>query len=197
MGRDFHADMPACPLDRFAFVIWDFDGTLFDLDVDWDSLRQRLHALLRSHRGGSLPSDLRIDTLVAAARDAGILDAIHAEMTAAELGGMTDWDSGIRVGPTGHLLRRATTSAIVSNNMSATIRTYLRRIGLPDVPFRTRDIVSRPKPAPDGLDALRHLWTGGPAVIVGDTAIDAQLAANAGIEFIHVKELDGDACESS
>jgi phosphoglycolate phosphatase-like HAD superfamily hydrolase len=103
----------------------------------------------------------------------------------------------LRAGPTALLAQRADASAIVSNNMSGTIEAFLRSAGLPRIPYRTRDLVNRPKPARDGLDDLRALWAGRPAVVIGDAEIDARLAAAAGLQFIHVDDLDGFPCASS
>lgn len=188
--------MSARTLDEFQFFIWDFDGTLFCLDVDWQGLRQRLQDMLQGHP--DIPtSTATIDGLLAAARRAGMQEAVHAAITDAELAGLADWQAGFRSGPTAHLARRAHASAIVSNNMSGTIEAFLHSVGLPQIPFRTRDLVIRPKPAQDGLDDLRSLWEGRPTVVIGDSEIDARLAADAGLHFIHVDDLDGLSCVSS
>lgn len=189
--------MPPCILDEFQFFIWDFDGTLFRLDVDWQGLRRRLQGMLQGHSADTPTPAATIDGMLAAARRAGLQEAVHAAITDAELAGLADWQAGLRSGPTAHLAQRAHASAIVSNNMSGTIEAFLRSVGLPQIPFRTRDLVIRPKPAQDGLDDLRSLWEGRPTVVIGDSEIDARLAADAGLHFIHVDDLDGLSCASS
>ena len=88
--------------------------------------------------------------------------------------------------------QRGGTIAICSNNMSATVRSGLDRLGVSHIVTMVvgRDSVCRSKPDPEGLrQILKHLNVDGKrAVFVGDSADDAEAARRAGTSFVKIED---------
>jgi phosphoglycolate phosphatase-like HAD superfamily hydrolase len=186
--RNAHND-PALDLSSYDCVIWDFDGTLFNLRVDWIGLKQKIQQTLQVTPGYTAPQKLSIENLVSEARRLNQVQSVFDIITSAELQGLVPWEAGLQPVPTKIFLHLKTVSIVVSNNMSGTITAFLRRVGAAEVVFVSRDRVNHPKPSPEGLYQLGAYWQGKRAVLVGDSEIDQQLAHTCGIPFIPVQSL--------
>lgn len=180
---------PAVDILSCECIVWDFDGTLFDLDVNWGELKTHLDSLLRRHPDYQPNSYLSIDGLVNEARRLKLEGTLFDAMTESERQGMSNWERGLKRIPTDIFMALRNRSALVSNNMSGTLRAFLERLGAPEVPFVTRDKVLRAKPDPEGLHQLKALWFGKRARFIGDSDIDLKVATASGIPFTHVDDL--------
>lgn len=178
-------------VDIFSYncVVWDFDGTLFDLGIDWSALKKRLHTLLQSYPDYSPPQPHSIDGLVAEARRLSVTQVVFEAIIAAENEALQRWDNGLKRIPVDIFLHLKDKSVIVTNNMSPTIRDFLERISAQNVAFISRDQVRQPKPSPEGLLILKGHWEGKKAVLVGDSQIDRQLAHSCGMPFMDIQDL--------
>ena len=178
-------------LQAFDDVIFDFDGTLARLDVDWDALR---HAARRrfpqARRISAAPT---LGQIVALVSDEG---GWPARRRLAELLQRFEQPGGeVRNTP----IDRATQAArelprfyVITNNLSSTVRRALTGMELHAhcgvvVGF---DAVLRSKPADDAFHALANAVPLGRRVAyVGDRDSDRVFAEACGLSFVQVSEL--------
>jgi HAD superfamily hydrolase (TIGR01509 family) len=164
--------------DDLTAVLFDFDGTLFDLDLDLRPWRAEAAApgststvedLLRSADGGERE---RLEGLLALAEDGAV-------------------DRGCPRPGALETLRRLQPFrlAVVSRNFHATVDAGLRKIGFGGaVTVIGREDVARPKPDPEGVAvALSRLGTPpARAVLVGDTFHDVEAGHRGGVRVVVV-----------
>lgn len=158
-------------------IIFDFDGTLFNLDIDWDIVRQKLHSL------GVERIDT-IDSLEAAKQQAALSILGEAEMLGIKYGGVAAHAKEVLETLSTHYKL-----AIVSRNLRATLAAGLNKIGFEDnIVVVARDDVSALKPDPQGFDeAMKRMGVErAQSLIVGDTTHDVVAAKALGIPSIVV-----------
>jgi HAD superfamily hydrolase (TIGR01549 family) len=164
---------------RYAFLLWDLDGTLVDLNVDWPAVRRELSGML------VLEEERPLTELLAIARSRGRGEEAFALVASREVQALGS--VAVPITDTLAVLRaEAGRSAIVTNNMSRLVRAFLRTQFLPGVPFVAQDMVQRPKPDTEGIERLRSRWGDGRAILIGDADHDAELARRAGLDFLRV-----------
>ncbi|HUH02330.1 MAG TPA: HAD family hydrolase [Kofleriaceae bacterium] len=175
-----------------AFV-FDLDGTLLDLPVDIEPVRERAAAPLRARgfTGELRPILATIDRATAElatdeADRRALIGAARAEIDAAEIDAAHA--ATARPGAARILAAVRATGAglgIVTNNGRACIAPALARAGLAEAtrgaPIITRDDVAAPKPDPAGLIQMAGLLlpTGGDLVFIGDGESDIRAGAAA------------------
>jgi HAD superfamily hydrolase (TIGR01549 family) len=159
-------------------VLFDFDGTLFDLDLDLRAWRAEAGdaepgSTVENLLAGATPAERsRLERLLAA-----------GEQVAVERGRP-------RPGALEALCRlRPFHLAVVSRNFHATVDAGLRKIGFRDpVTVIGREDVARQKPDPEGVaTALTRLGT--PAsgtLLVGDTFHDVEAGHRGGVRVVIV-----------
>lgn len=162
-------------------VVYDLDGTLVHLDVDWAAARREVSTHLRE--AGVDPDNLDTWELLTAAEDAGVGNAVHDCIADHEVAGAE----------TGRLLATAdelpldVPVGVCSLNAEAACRRALDRHGLAEwvSVVAGRDTVPARKPDPRaltwvadelGVDVERVLF-------VGDSASDEVTAERAGADF--------------
>lgn len=176
-------------------LIFDYDGTLATLPIDWAALRPRYREeLLRLGPPGTLEDGMRIDAMEKAALDHGALswDQIYAFRRQHE--------SRVRGRHRPHpdMCQWAETFAdqgipliLLSNNFHQTVADGLEQLGL-DSLFQLVvgiDDVRHPKPATAGLDYIQQRLDLDPAttVMIGDSATtDGAFCTATGIRFLQV-----------
>ena len=169
-------------------VIFDFDGTVVDLPVDWDACKRELAEL--AGRMSSLASSATVAGLVSAIREAhgeaGRAEAfgILRRFEVAALASMRSYSEVVAA------IRDEAEPrfALVSANSREIVVEALGRLGLADR-FRAvigREDVSVPKPAPEGLGRGCERLGLPPecCVYVGDREIDQLAASAAGTNFV-------------
>lgn len=170
-------------------VVYDLDGTLVDLDVDWKGLYFRLSDIAREwgHVG-------RFDHLLKAyewvrkrpeVKD--IMVQKQSEMESLRIGNyrrvLPGYSSAM------WRLKRKKRCSILSLNTSSTIESIFAGRGF--YPIVSIDRVERPKPDPMGIENILKA-TGsdkGEVIFIGNSHIDEQTAESAGVTFIHVGSL--------
>lgn len=168
--------------DGFAAVVYDLDGTLVTLDVDWDAVKSDAASALRN-LGYSPPADLwgmlKLD-------DSDARATVDAVISSHEREGAR---SSIRL-PAAKLLPHDVPTAICSLNCEAACRTALEVHDLDAHVMAVvgRDSLSTEKPNPEPLlTALDPLGVEpGETVFVGDSRRDAETAERAGTAFRYV-----------
>lgn len=167
--------------DRYEAVVYDLDGTLVHLDVDWDGAHREVVRALREQA-------IRVD-----GEDLWtILDRSHAEgfsHIVEETLADHERDGALRATrlPVADELPRSVPVGVCSLNAEAACHLALERHGLDshvDVVVG-RDTVDRYKPDPEPLlHAVRRLEASPEhTLFVGDTERDALTAERAGVHF--------------
>ena len=162
-------------------VVYDLDGTLVRLAVDWDQVRTEAAAVLCDH--GLDPGDDTLWELLERAEAADSAARVLEVIAAHERRGARD----SRQLATATELPRPVPVAVCSLNCEAACRTALETHDLAGHVDAVvgRDTVSEHKPAPEPLLAALDRLGVSPeaAVFVGDTETDATTAAEAGVSF--------------
>ena len=175
----------------WTLAIFDFDGTLADLPVDWQGLKEALAWRFRELYGCDLEFERLSDGLRHVEERSGRSSLLEAYRIIEQFEGRA-----IKLlGPHEALLEtlsrvheRGGTIAVCSNNMSATVKSGLDLLGVSDrvAVVVGRDCVGQAKPDPEGLcQILSRLGVGARrAVFVGDSPDDAETARRAGVSFV-------------
>jgi len=171
--------------EEHAAVVFDLDGTLVRLAVDWDAAAAAAGAALRE-RGVDPPADLwaALDLAV----ETGHRDAVEAAVASHELSGARNSD---RLPIAGDLpLDRPV--GVCSLNGEAAVREALDRHGLTVETAIGRDSLPSGayKPDPEPLLAVVDRLGTAPerTLFVGDSERDAVTAERAGVPFRWVEE---------
>ncbi len=177
----------AVPYDDYEAVVYDLDGTLVDLVVDWASLADELAARLREV--GVDPEGIAAWGLLTAGQEAGIGDELDAMIAERERAGARRSERGPLAAEVSTVDRPV---AVCSLNCEAACRIALETHDLADAVDAVvgRDTVETRKPDPEPLlAALDRLGVDpGRVVFVGDSERDAVTAERAGTAFRMVGE---------
>jgi phosphoglycolate phosphatase len=183
--------------DAYDAVVYDLDGTLVRLAVDWNAVAQDVLAVYTEH-AVKPPSDGLWD-LLEAAPEYGITDAVEAAIAAHEHEGARE---SHRLAVADVLSAdRATRTGVCSLNAEEACRIALQIHGLEDRVSAVvgRDTVGTYKPDPEPLRATVEALSADPerSIFVGDSDRDARTARRAGLEFARVNppesRTDGEA----
>lgn len=181
-------------MNKLEAIIFDFDGTLADVSLDFDLMKTKIAALgevFLDERPtpGETPALEWLEELVQQAmlrdkdeamefRSRGRLVITAMELDAARDGMLFDFTRPALE----TLSRRGVASGVITRNISAAVRTVFPEIESMVQAFIPREIAVRLKPAPEHLyQALDVL--GVPAscsLMVGDHPMDVMTAKNAG-----------------
>jgi phosphoglycolate phosphatase len=184
----WHHDGPTADpggLDEFDAVVFDLDGTLVDLDVDWPTVHEKVVDLLGDVMDGPL-SDYTRPEIIRLSREVGRYEELDRLLTEYEA-------DGAETAPRLPLLDVVAdldcpVGVCTANAMSAAERalSQYRLRDAVDV-IVARGTVEEEKPHPRPLyESLASVGVApGDAVFVGDERSDATTAAAAGSSFLH------------
>jgi phosphoglycolate phosphatase len=177
---------------RVDAIIFDFDGTLAELNIDFVRLREEIHRQAKRNGfsgpwpGGYLLEE--VEVLAAELGDdfaGGAMETIQqAEMEAAARGRLFHY--------TRDLLVRARAQnyglAVISRNCGPAIRLVFPEVDGNNVVFLPREAVKKPKPHPSHILAACLALRTSPArsAVVGDHPIDIAAALAAGCVAVGV-----------
>ncbi|ADD04292.1 HAD superfamily hydrolase [Natrialba magadii ATCC 43099] len=172
---------------EYDAIVYDLDGTLVDLDVDWNAVAADVKALYADSNVEPPSDDLW--AMLEWAANAGLADAVEEAIAAHERAGAP---TSPRLAHADELANGMATTpvGVCSLNCEAACRRALESHGLVsavDV-IVGRDTVETQKPDPEPLlVAVDELGVEpSDAVFVGDSARDEQTARRAGVEFEYV-----------
>lgn len=170
-------------------AIFDLDGTLFRLNMDWNRVYEKLSWISREygHIGmfGSLVEAYKWSEQVYRAKER--LVETQTEMEEEGLGDLTMISQGSKAAR--WRLARGQATAVLSLNTSNTLEKLLGHWGL--FPILGIDNVDRAKPDPQGVELIlkAHGKSPGEAVFIGNSDIDRRCAQAAGVIFVHVDDI--------
>jgi HAD superfamily hydrolase (TIGR01549 family) len=171
------------PLAGYERLLWDLDGTLCDLGVDWKALKSELREQL-----GASAEPRTLADLLEVAREQERWDATLAWIATFEVAALNR-DPQLIPASLALFRRHRERSAILTNNTAPAVRRFFELAEVQPVPFASRDRAGVSKPDVRYLELLRDHWDGKRTVLIGDTDIDAALAAKGELDFVHVRDL--------
>jgi phosphoglycolate phosphatase len=173
-------------MDEYEAVVYDLDGTLVRLDVDWDAVRVAVVDRLRDRDvevGGRNLWDI-LDV----ADEHGVSELVEGTIAEFEQEGAR----GARRLPLADELPLSVPVGVCSLNCEAACHIALETHGIDGFVDSVvgRDTVDGHKPEPEPLLRAVELVGGHPetALFVGDSASDREAAQRAGVAFEHVED---------
>lgn len=166
-------------LKNINLVIFDFDGTLFHLDVDMEDVRQKLNVSPDENIGNVIQSYIK--------NDDSRLDIItEAEINS--IGERRLSDDVVNI--LSKLIARHVRIGVFTRNSRRAVETVLENTNFtePILIVGREDIVWQ-KPRPDGIVQLmeRSAVISSETILVGDTTHDVEAARSAGVQVIIVE----------
>jgi phosphoglycolate phosphatase len=178
--------VPAPVTAEYDAVVYDLDGTLVQLDVDWGAVAEEAATAL-SDRGVDT-AGMNLWDVLETAEEAGHREQVEDVIAAHEREGART----SRRLPTADELPRDVPVGVCSLNGEAACRLALETHGIDGhvAAVVGRDTVDTYKPDPEPLlTAIRELSADpGRALFVGDSERDAEAARRAGVPFQYVGE---------
>lgn len=172
--------------DSYDAVVYDLDGTLVRLAVDWEATAERIEPILRAH-GSDADADDALD-LLPVAEELSVADEIEPHLAAAERDGARRSE---RLPTMDEFVESTLPVAICSLNCEAACRDALEAHGITrDVEAVVgRDSVAERKPHPQPLLAAVDALDVAPerTLFVGDSDSDETTARRAGTAFRRVE----------
>jgi phosphoglycolate phosphatase len=180
-----HVDSSGADAGDLDAVVYDLDGTLVRLAVDWAALEADMEAVLRD--AGVEPDGFGAWELLDAAERAGVGSEVEALVAAAERDGARD---STRLALADELPEGGLPVGVCSLNCEAACRIALETHGLAGAVEYVvgRDSIPERKPAPEPLLAVVEALGASPerTLFVGDSASDRTTAERAGTRFAPV-----------
>ncbi|MFC3958469.1 HAD family hydrolase [Halovivax cerinus] len=175
-------------MTEYDAVVYDLDGTLVRLDVDWNAVAREVRAIYRE--AGVEPPAEDAWTLLTGAARIDRREDVESVIAAHECDGAETAD---RLPLSDHVVDRSIPVGICSLNCESACRIALERHGLLESVERVigRDSVPAMKPDPEPLltaiDALPVSHEN--VLFVGDSGSDATTAERAGVSFQYVEDV--------
>lgn len=165
-------------LDKYKNYIFDFDGTIVDLEVNWKSLKKELNSYCKTKSINlNLSTNKKIQLLKL--RNKKILSLIKK---------YEQPNNKIYYRPkkkTLELISQIHTFYVVSNNLTSTIKTVLTELKLKKKCKFILGLDNSLTPKPDAISLKKKmkLLKRGKSIYIGDKIVDRKFAKNAGIDF--------------
>ncbi len=170
--------------DDVSAVVYDLDGTLVQLIVNWKTVAQDVASVLSNHGVDATNADLW--QMLDLADEANVRDAVEDVIAEHERAGAL---RSTRLPHADELVTHEVPVGVCSLNCEAACHVSLETHDLTEYVDAVvgRDSVSTRKPHPEPLRAtLRALGVDGSAVFVGDSRRDELTAERADVQFEYV-----------
>jgi phosphoglycolate phosphatase-like HAD superfamily hydrolase len=171
------------------FAVFDFDGTLFRIDVDWGEMYRALSDVgaMYGHIGRFRSLGEAYEWFRNVYRSRESLIEVQNEIESSGVPRGTKVENGSSAAR--WRLSRNLPCSILSLNTSYTVDAVVGHWGF--YPIVTIDRIRQPKPDPEGLDLiLRTLGSGRrEAVFIGNSDMDLKCAGTRDVPFVHVDDI--------
>ncbi|MGA1820496.1 MAG: HAD family hydrolase [Thermoplasmatota archaeon] len=170
-------------------AVFDFDGTLFNVNINWQEVYERLSWISREygHIGmfSSLSEAFEWSGKVYRSKER-LVDA-QTDMEQGGIETVTGIPRGVKA--VKWRLERGLKCSVLSLNTSYTLDRIVGSWGF--YPVMSIENVERPKPDPEGLLVIlkAHKKRPDEAVFIGNSDIDRMCAEAAGVPFVHIDEI--------
>lgn len=177
-------------LKETPLAIFDFDGTLFNIPVDWKAGYEILTNVGREYGyvGNFMSLSEAYQWAVKIYRVKERLVQIQNEIEEKGIPKRIEVSKGTKAAK--WRLSRGSACSVLSLNTSYTLDRVIGHWGF--YPLISIDKVERPKPDPQGLDLILDAHGKRPeeAVFIGNSNIDLETASNGSVRFIHVEDIE-------
>lgn len=180
-------------LDEFDAVVFDFDGTLAELAVEWTTVQEAITETLDPYLEKSLRK-YEQGEILRIARENDVYDDVETILRTHEVDAVDSSTARTEL----ELLRTLDRPiGICTMNALDAVTGILERFGVADdvdvIAARETMEATKPDPRPLQYCLERLDASPGNAVFVGDQSTDALAAENAGTSFLHPDQLGDDA----
>jgi phosphoglycolate phosphatase len=188
-------------LQSSTAVLFDLDGTLYDLNVDWGAIKVFMQQHLRETYGDDFKSIrfFQFFQYVEAKYGSKAVDFYLNHIEAEELKNMKKhtyqkrWLAGEGLQWIKQKISNQSIIGIISSNFHGTIEEILQNnseLGLYNL-LIGRDDVKHPKPDPEGINKVvdKYSLDKSKVLYVGDNWVDEDAAKQAGVYFLYEDEL--------
>lgn len=169
---------------EYSNYLFDFDGTIALLDVDWKLLKFEINQLCNKYQiATTQPFNLKVDQLKIYDDPFSIIQKYESPDTKINLK---------EIYPnTIHLIQNVKSYFIVSNNLHHTVKSALNQLGILNKcqEIIGIDNVTNSKPHIESFLKLKTLLSNGPSLYIGDRETDQEYAIHCGVDYMHPKEL--------
>ncbi len=183
-------------------ILYDLDGTLFDLHVAWGNIQQYIYNHYKSEYGVEIPVFNRFYAMfdfIKKEKGKDVVQFYLNYMKEQEYNAVKEkkfsptWLTNEGLDKIGELIRFDTFYAIISSNFHETIMEVLTQYEMLDK-FQIiigRDDVEIAKPNPEGILRIINAYNlkREDVIFIGDTITDEDAAHNAQVNFIYVDNL--------
>ncbi len=177
-------------LENYKLIVWDFDGTIVKLNVDWNKVKEEIS----KRYGGSFKEEppLSINEMIYEIRKSTPIEEVFhiIEKYESASGYEPNWKV-IKI--IKKLKKAGKKQAILSDNMSNTVKRILTEASIHDCfsLIICKDSVSKFKPDTEGIKRILEYYNidKSETVMIGDSWKDRELCDRIGIKFINVLEL--------
>jgi phosphoglycolate phosphatase-like HAD superfamily hydrolase len=175
----------------YELIIYDFDGTLVDMIIDWNGLKTVLNNLMSNKN-----TNLKISELIFIAKQNGQDDMVKSIF---ELIEEFEWDgakdSCLKDAVVNHYFSNISSNknvAILTNNMNKTVKRTLIKHKMPSPQLIIgRSDVENIKPDIEGILKILSYFKIDPenALLIGDSENDKIAAKKAKVSYIHPDQI--------
>lgn len=163
--------------------IFDFDGTIVDLYVDWKNLKEEVNSICNSYRiDTNQKLNIKIDLLKTK------IDILDIVKKFEQIDGKVSY---IPITRTLEFINILDEFYVVSNNLSSTIRQVLNELNLSNKCKKiiAIDNVQKSKPSSDSWLQLKEFLKYGNSIYIGDRVTDKEFAETCNMKYKYVEEI--------
>jgi len=178
---------------KYRLIIWDFDGTIVNLCVDWKRLKKELMGMLIPYVQNMKNKDLSLNDLIYLLEQKFPRDTIFKIIEEYELKAEY-FVNEISLRMIVNFYKLGLLQCILSDNTTKTIKTILNKLQILDF-FDTiigKDSVKKFKPNPEGLRKILKYYNIDKSQIlyIGDSWKDEAVAHQEELNFLKLNEID-------
>lgn len=175
-------------VNKYDLIVWDFDGTIVNLHVNWEQLKQELHTILNLDKSKLLS----LNELIYQGEKIISRDSIFNIIKKYELSANYSINN-TALNMILYFYQNNITQCILSDNLYETIKTILLKIGLFDIfsIIISKEYVKKFKPNSEGLKKILSIINieKNKVLFIGDSWKDTAIAKKENIDIIFINRI--------